>query len=381
MRFDLRYRALTGVSPEALALEIERGFPTLPAGCHVELDRVASSLVLDNVRSSLRINWAGLVEELRRLGDVDLGTFLAETGLEPEDLYRRARGGWADLRRLAGFDNRPPSRDDQQLTRATGRLLHLDDLERLEFLAEVLSTSDPPGAHGGPRRQRLLAMLHFSLWGWNKPLAALEAGLERLWTSPGRREELIELVRALRGRLRRVTTPVAPVGDVPLHVHAHYSLVELLASFGVGNPAASRGAGVRWIPEARADVFWFNLRKTERHFSPTTMYADRAISPSLIQRESQNATSEASPTGQRFVHTASRALPCTCSSVSPRRVTGPGSTGVPLRRPGRLREPHRRAADARHLEAGPRAADGCVRRDPGRGRIVRRFGPRAAYPQ
>jgi hypothetical protein len=89
---------------------------------------------------------------------------------------------------------------------------------------------------------------------------------------------------------------------VPLQVHARYSLAELLAAFGVPNPAASRGSGVKWIEDAQADVFWFNLRKTEKYFSPTTMYADRAISPTLFQWESQNATSEASPTGQRYVN-------------------------------------------------------------------------------
>jgi hypothetical protein len=89
---------------------------------------------------------------------------------------------------------------------------------------------------------------------------------------------------------------------VPLQVHARYSLAELLAAFGLPNPAASRGSGVKWIEDAQADVFWFNLRKTEKHFSPTTMYADRAISPTLFQWESQNATSEASRTGQRYIH-------------------------------------------------------------------------------
>ena len=89
-------------------------------------------------------------------------------------------------------------------------------------------------------------------------------------------------------------------------MHARYSLAELLAAFGVPNPAASRGSGVKWVEAERADVFWFNLRKTEKHFSPTTMYADRAISPSLFQWESQNATSEASKTGQRYIHQRAR---------------------------------------------------------------------------
>ncbi len=301
-RFDLRYRALTGVSRRGLAAEIQHGFPTLPPGCHIELDRVAADLVLRNVVSSLRIDWKGLVAELRGLGDVGLDTFLYETGLELDDVYRRRHGGWAGLRRLAGLDERPPGPDDDKLAGAVGRLLHIDDLERLAFLTEVLGRPQPPeAADRTGRAGRLLAMLHFSLWGWNESLVRLDDGLRGLWANPARREELLELASTLRERIRRLTRPVLPAGDVPLHVHARYSLAELLAAFGVPNPAASRGSGVKWIEQEQADVFWFNLRKTEKLFSPSTMYADRAISPWLFQWESQNATSEASKTGQRYI--------------------------------------------------------------------------------
>jgi superfamily II DNA or RNA helicase len=302
-RFDLRYRALTGVSRRGLAREIEHGFPTLPAGCHIELDRVASDLVMRNVLSSLRIDWKGLVSELRRLGDVDLNGFLLETGLELEDIYRRRRGGWAGLRRMADLDQRSPGQDDERLSTSLGRMLHIDDLERLTFVSDLLAQPEPPqAADCEGRAGRLLSMLHFSLWGWNEPLTQVDVGLERLWANPARREELLDLTSALRQRIRRMTRPVTAAADLPLHVHARYSLAELLSSFGVRNPAASRGAGVKWIEEQQADVFWFNLRKTDKYFSPTTMYADRAVSPTLFQWESQNATSEASKVGQRYVH-------------------------------------------------------------------------------
>ena len=302
-RFDLRYRALTGVSRRGLAREIENGFSLLPPGCHIELDRVAADLVMRNVLSSLRIDWRSLVSELRQTGDVSLGTFLREAGLELADIYRRRRGGWAGLRRLAGFDHRPPGSDDDRIAGAIGRMLHIDDLERLQFVADLLGGDTPMAtAWDVVRQTRLLAMFHFSLWGWNEPLAQIDAALERLWAHPARREELLQLTEVLRDRIRRITVPVDPGGSVPLQVHARYSLAELLAAFGVVNPAASRGLGVKWIEEAQADVFWFNLRKTEKHFSPTTMYADRAISPTLFQWESQNATSAGSPTGQRYVH-------------------------------------------------------------------------------
>lgn len=105
----------------------------------------------------------------------------------------------------------------------------------------------------------------------------------------------------LRERIQRVTRPVDLTGRVPLHLHAQYSRDEALAAFGVDRPGSMR-EGVRWVEDEKADVFFVTLRKTERHYSPSTMYEDRAISPSLFQWESQSTTSTTSPTGQRYVH-------------------------------------------------------------------------------
>ena len=301
-RFDLRYRALTGVSRRGLEREVVHGFPTLPAGCHLELDRVAADLVLRNVRSSLRVDWRGLVAELQQLGDRPLGEFLEETRLDLDDVYRRRRGGWAGLRRQAGFDQRPPGLDDDRLAAAIGRMLHVDDQVRLALLRQVLRAPQPPTADRvDVRERRLLSMLHFSLWGANSPLDTMPDGFQRLWENQGRRQELSELADILQQRLHRVTRPVQGATRIPLQVHARYSRDEALAAFGIGNPASVR-QGVKWVEEEQADVFFVTLRKTERHYSPSTMYQDRAISPSLFQWESQSTTSVASPTGQRYLH-------------------------------------------------------------------------------
>jgi superfamily II DNA or RNA helicase/HKD family nuclease len=306
-RFDLRYRELTGTSRRGLAREIEHGFPTLPPGCHIELDRVAADIVMQSVRSSLRINWRGFVAELRRIGDCTLETFVDETGIDVEDIYRGQSPGWAGLRRLAGFDDNPVGDEDMRLSRAIGRMLHIDDQERIQFIRRLVDGPNPPEAGDFEGRgSRLLAMLHFSLWGWDRSLDDLDNCLRRLWMNPSRRCEISEVMQVLASRLRRLTPPVSADGPLPLHVHARYSLPELLAAFGVPNPAASRGVGVKRIESERADVFWFNLRKTERHFSPTTMYADRAISPTLFQWESQSTTSASSRTGQNYIHQQER---------------------------------------------------------------------------
>lgn len=301
-RFDLPYRALTGTSRRGLVHQIEHGFPTLPAGCHISLDRVAGALLLDNVRSALRLDWKGLLVELRELGNVPLEEFLDQTGFELDDIYRRRRGGWSGLRRLAGYDDRPAGPDDDRLGGAIGRMLHLDDLERLAFIAQLAKPPSPPGAAPVDTREgRLLAMLHFSLWGAAEPVDRTVQALERLWANPARGEELAELSHLLKERIRRVPHPVDPVGRVPLHVHGRYSRDEALAAFGVINPNSVR-QGVKFVEDERADLFFVTLRKTERHYSPTTMYQDRAITSALFQWESQSTTSQASPTGRRYIN-------------------------------------------------------------------------------
>jgi superfamily II DNA or RNA helicase/HKD family nuclease len=326
-RFDLRYRALTGISRRGLERELERGFPTLPAGCHIELDRVTTELVLRNVRSSLRIDWPGLVAELRRVGDRPLGEFLDETGLDLDDIYRRRRGGWAGLRRQAGLEQGPSTADDDRLAAAIGRMLHLDDQERLGLLRRVLGQPHPPALQLASRRERrLLSMLHFSLWGASSSLDQMPDGFRRLWDNPGRLQELSEVADLLHRRIHRVTHPLDAEASVPLQIHARYSRDEALAAFGVGNPASVR-QGIKWVEEERADVFFVTLRKTERHYSPTTMYQDRAISASLFQWESQSTTSTASPTGQRYLR--HRALGTTVHLFIRESKESDGDLGAP----------------------------------------------------
>ncbi|MBB3086654.1 DUF3427 domain-containing protein [Geodermatophilus sabuli] len=302
-RFDLRFRALTGTSRRGLQRVVEQGFPTLPAGCHIELDRVAQRIVLDNIKQSLNVSWKGLVAEASGAQTPALADFLEETGVELEDLYRGSGRSWLDLKRAAGWDDSVPGPDDATLRAAFGRMLHIDDLERLRALRELLDAASARSeVDGSERMRRLAAMLHFSLWGSRTPFSSVETSLERLLANPGRARELTELSGVLHDRIHRVTPALEVAGDRPLHVHARYSRDEALAAFGMEDLNGTWGSGVRWVPGDQADVFFVTLVKTEAHFSPTTMYADHAISPTLFQWESQNVTAERSATGQRYIN-------------------------------------------------------------------------------
>jgi len=83
-------RAPRGTRRE-LMTQVEAGFPFLPAGCHMELDRVAAAIVLESIKNAVPSRWTERVEVLRQLtaqgSSCTLGRYLKETGLELEDVY------------------------------------------------------------------------------------------------------------------------------------------------------------------------------------------------------------------------------------------------------------------------------------------------------
>ena len=129
----------------------------------------------------------------------------------------------------------------------------------------------------------------------------------------------------LRDRIHRVTELRSE--RVPLRVHARYSRNEACAAFGMANPGSLR-EGVKWLPDEQADIFFVTLVKSEQHYSPTTMYADRAITDSLFQWESQSTTSATSPTGPAL-HPPRRAG----LDRAPLRARDQTPTGTSARRP------------------------------------------------
>ena len=107
-------------------------FPFLPAGCHMELDPVAREIVLRSIREAIPSDWRARRDELRSLGDISLAKYLEETGLELEDIYANNHS-WSELRRAVGLADRVTRvHDEDALLRAVGRLLHVDDRERLD---------------------------------------------------------------------------------------------------------------------------------------------------------------------------------------------------------------------------------------------------------
>jgi len=303
-RFDLRYRALVGGTRQSVRRAVEQEFPSLPSGCSIQLDRIAKEVVLQNIERHLGGGSKELAEDLASLVGssgtrVPLRRFLDEAGVELEDVYAGERS-YTTLLRQAGATLPPALPDDTQLARAFARMLHVDDSVRLDGFRALLRGPRPKPDDADPIQRLLFALLGFV----RRPYTDLGAAWDVLWSS-AMREELLELLDLLADRTRSLTSPLpGRLADLVLQVHATYALDEVLA--GIDERTTKGGVkriqtGVFRSERLRADLLFVTLEKSEKEYSPTTLYNDFAISPTRFHWETQSNCHAGTETGQRYL--------------------------------------------------------------------------------
>lgn len=303
-RFDLKLRALTGQTRRGLQRDVERGFPFLPSGCQIVMDEQSQQYILDNIRSQVANRWPQIVAELRRSTDTDLTSFLDESGVELSDILRNNHS-WTELRRAAGLPTAAGSVLESRLLRRVRAFTHVDDRLRLQVYRRLLDNDHAGYAELSPVEQRVALMIFFSLWPDGGGHASYDAGFSALRREHAAREELGLVVDfAYESARHKPIELTSHLTDVPLRVHAHYQREEILAALGYASlqrPPSSFREGVRYFPELGVDALFITLRKSEADYSPTTMYRDFPVSPTIFHWESQSTTTVSSPTGQRYI--------------------------------------------------------------------------------
>jgi superfamily II DNA or RNA helicase/HKD family nuclease len=311
-RFDLRLRALTGIPRARLQQAAEDGFPYLPSGCHLELDRQAREWVIDHLKQAIATGKVALRRELVHQASQQptryapsLPAFLQEAGVELEDLAKA--GGWTALKRDVDLEPMPAGDEERRLQRGLRRLLHLDDVERIDTFSRWIAGLGPPQP-SNPREERLAWMLLINLWGLKPAPAHRHAAWQALWDAEAIRQELRETLPLLRERISRPSLPLDGA-DVPLRLHAAYTRDELLTAFGfvTADRRPNLQAG-HWHDRVTATELLFITLQKANGYSPTTQYRDYAISRKLFHWESPNSTRQDSPVGRRLLTQRSRRL-------------------------------------------------------------------------
>ncbi|MHB1654179.1 MAG: DUF3427 domain-containing protein, partial [Desulfitobacteriaceae bacterium] len=152
----------------------------------------------------------------------------------------------------------------------------------------------------------------FTIWGkgledLGNRFASIEEAIYWAIEDPLLYQELMDVLEYQYVKIDFVDKPLDRLGaEYPLDLYCSYSLDQILVALGkhTEKKKSSFREGVLYLAEKNLDVFFVTLNKSEKDYSPSTMYQDYSINEELFHWQSQSRTTEESMTGQRYINQA-----------------------------------------------------------------------------
>ncbi len=298
-----KFRALTNLHGRKLIRHAKNQFPVLPTGCAIDLDKVSQDIVLENIKQSVSKSKPKIQTLYEHVSKPDsLISFLNKTELRLDDLYRNDFY-FTQLKRRAGVIEDSQTEEEKKFGRSIMRSIHIDSIERLQWSANFFSNENIPNfeniTHPGNKYLKMWA----AGFGESKDITKLESLLQDFWSYPQLRKEYVELMTILLDKVSHKPIRWENDFNIPLDIHCRYSRDEILGAFEdirKGKLYKPR-EGVYFNEATNCNLLFVTLNKSEKEYSPSTMYKDYAISESLFHWQSQSNTRPSTKKGQRHI--------------------------------------------------------------------------------
>ncbi|NLX52313.1 MAG: DUF3427 domain-containing protein [Deltaproteobacteria bacterium] len=300
--FASKFRALVGKSHISTVEEVEQNFPHLPLGCSIILQKQAKEIILQSIKNAIATQ-RRLISWIRAYsGQTDLPLTLKNflhfnTSVTLEDIYKSkidGGGGWNRLCIKAGLSTRQIDQTiEQAMYRAiANRILQCTSRSYLLFLVKLLRNGFT-WDEADPIEHQMAMMAYYDFWqkpgkGFN--FLTLKEGIAGLNGDATLVAELDEVLELVLDSLDVAERPMNIDPPSALSIHARYSRDQILAAYGKNTFEKKSGSreGVVEIRKFNIELLFVTLQKTEKKYSPTTLYHDYAINEYLFHWQSQN---------------------------------------------------------------------------------------------
>lgn len=306
--YEEKFAALLSNTRHSVKAEIDRGFPSVPRGCFVQLEKKAKEYVLANISQAFnnrasfikRIN--DFVEEAEM--ELTLSNFLKYYHQPISAIYKNY--GFYDLCMSAGvIDKYDEPLTDLFIKKAFPRIVAINSRRWIEFLLDYLPKIKTTDINTlSSYKKHLLWMFYVTVWNvqtFDSASHEIKENLNILSDSPKVLQEIIEILEYNLDKIDFLYEPLLMNCDCPLDLHCAYTKDQILIAMDYFRVSSMR-QGVLHIDEKNTDLFLVTINKSDKEYSPTTMYDDYFISDELFHWQSQSTTSETSPTGQRYIN-------------------------------------------------------------------------------
>ncbi|MGL4854370.1 MAG: DEAD/DEAH box helicase family protein, partial [Lentisphaeria bacterium] len=196
--FEYRFRSMIGSSNRNIASEVKNGFPHLPAGCHIELERQAQKHILENINYSLASGKQSLL--ISRIATfenesglrLNLANFINYHHLSLNAIYKKAL--FSRLCEKANVAKVGVIADEDRLRKGLYRIVHLNSSLQISILRKWLRQDIGGLGKISEDERRILTMLHYCIWGRKSSIGSLEESLAKIKANEHFKGELLAVL-------------------------------------------------------------------------------------------------------------------------------------------------------------------------------------------
>lgn len=309
--FEEKFRALVGKTNHSIKEYVNSGFLTLPKGCYIHMEKQAKEYILRNIKSTAN-NKINLIMKLQRFKeetnvDLTLENFLNYHNLSLVDFY--GKNGDRSFSRLmveAGLREDFEETAEKEITKKLKNIFHINSRRLIEFLKDIIEGK--LNIHSLNKEEELmLNMMYYTFYNGTPESEGIESetkAIEKLLNNPVLMKEVCEILSFNYNNIGFMDKQVNLEFPCPLDLHCEYSRGQIMAAFHYFNEAKKPAfrEGVKYLEDKKIDIFLITLNKSEKDFSPSTLYEDYAINEVLFHWQSQSTTSVESATGKRYLN-------------------------------------------------------------------------------
>ena len=306
--FAMKFKVMVGKSRKSLKKQLEDGFSSLPRGCYIELQKCAKEYVLENLKQTNN-NKNIMIEHVRTFREdtgeeLTLENFLEKYEMSLYEFYQST--GSRSLHRLKKWAKLiQDDRDvENKIYRMMNGLFHVDSARLLDYWIRYIKGDKIPKSEEEIRMRNMLYYTFHKKYPAKSGFKDIDDGIESVLHEDFVRDEVLQILEYNRKHIRVVAEKNEYSFVCPLDIHCRYNTNQIMVAFGyfTENESPEFREGVKYFKDKKTDIFLINLNKSEKEFSPSTMYEDYAINSTLFHWQSQSQDGEKRERIKRYIH-------------------------------------------------------------------------------
>ena len=294
--FEGKFRALVGKTNRSMGKEIEDDFPHLPLGCAIVLEKKVKNTILQNVNNAISLNINQLLSKIRNYKHqtsmpLSLKNFSEFYHIPLQLIYKK--DNWKRLCVRAEQIEDYPQINENEIYRAIAKKwLSCNSNSYFQFILSLAKKQFNINLNKMSFEEKAMClMLHYDVWEKEGGFNSLEDSIKAIGRNKILTDEIIEVLEMLIDKIDFLEGDIKLPYPQPLKLHSRYTRAQILSAFEFHTfqKKSEIREGVAFSSKKNTELLFITLNKSEKNFSPTTLYEDFAISESLFHWQTQNS--------------------------------------------------------------------------------------------